>query len=135
MGTVGQGARTVQRASSLSFSATLERVVEAIEAAGMRVFAQIDHAAAAREFGLRMPPTTVVIYGNPLGGTPVMLAAPEAALDLPLHVLVWENDRGCASVAFRPITDVLQAAGVPQELAEKLVPAQTLVLDALGART
>ena len=124
----------VERESSQSVAATLERVVAAIEAAGLRVFARIDHAAAAREFGLLMPPTTVVIYGNPVGGTPVMLAAPEAALDLPLHVLVREGPSGQAIVAFRPIAGVLQAAGVPEQLAKKLVPAQTLLLDALGAR-
>ena len=124
----------VERESRMSFAATLERVVAAIEAAGLRVFARIDHAAAAREFGLLMPPTTVVIYGNPVGGTPVMRAAPQAALDLPLRVLVREDHRGQAIVAFRPIAGVLQAAGVPEELAKKLVPAQTLLLDALGAR-
>ena len=129
----GIGSVLVERESSLPFAATLDRVAAAIEAAGLRVFARIDHAAAAREVGLLMPPTTVVIYGNPVGGTPVMLAAPEAALDLPLHVLVREDERGRAIVTFRPIAAVLQAAGVPEELAKRLVPAQTLLLDALGA--
>ena len=123
----------VERKSSLSFAAALERTVALIEAAGLRVFVRIDHAAAAREFGLSMPPAVVLIYGHPVGGTPIMVAAPNAALDLPLHVLVREDGRGLATIAFRPIADVLLAAGVPAALANKLVPAQTLLLKTLGA--
>ena len=81
-----------------------------------------------------MPPAVVLIYGHPVGGTPIMVAAANAALDLPLHVLVREDASGLASIAFRPIAGVLQAAGVPEELAKKLVPAQTVLLNALGAR-
>ena len=115
-------------------SPTLERVAAVIEEAGLRVFARVDHAAAAREFGLSMPPTTVLIYGHPVGGTPIMVVAPDAALDLPLRVLVREDGRGLATIVFRPIAGVLQEAGVPESLARTLVPAQTVLLNALGAR-
>ncbi len=84
----------VERASPLSFDLTLERLSQAITGAGMTIFARIDHSANARDVGMTMPPSTVLIYGNPKGGTPVMIAAPLAALDLPLRVLVREREDG-----------------------------------------
>jgi uncharacterized protein (DUF302 family) len=78
----------VEHVSTLSFAATLDALVRAIAEAGLILFARIDHQAGARAAGLEMPPATVLTYGHPKGGTPVMLAAPLAALDLPLRVLV-----------------------------------------------
>ncbi len=116
--------------SHVGFEATLARVTKAIEAAGLTIFARIDHAENARQVGLVMPPTTVLIYGNAKGGTPVMLAAPAAALDLPLRVLVRGTDSG-AVVAFHPIAPTLLGAGVPDSLAHKLEPAQGILAEAL----
>ena len=115
-----------------AFAATLARVAEAIEAAGLTIFARIDHAENARHVGLVMPPTTVLIYGNASGGTPVMLAAPSAALDLPLRVLIREREDGETVIAFYPIGAVLRLAGVPEALAGKLDPAQQLLLKAVA---
>ena len=67
----------------------------------MKVFTHIDHAAAAKEFGLTMPPSTVVIFGNPKSGTPNFLKKPTLAIDLPLKILVWQDDAGKLS---SPIT-------------------------------
>jgi uncharacterized protein (DUF302 family) len=74
--------------SAFSFSDTLARLQSTLESRGFRIFAAIAHRAAAESVGLTMPPTTVLIYGNPKGGTPLMLAAPDFALELPLRVLV-----------------------------------------------
>lgn len=112
------------------FAATLARVTDAIAAAGLTVFAQIDHAHGAAQVGLAMPPTVVLLYGNPKGGTPIMLAAPSASLDLPLRVLVREVETG-TSVSFHPIAPMLLAAGVPDHLANALDPAQRLVMEAV----
>ena len=114
----------------LGFTATLAQVIAAITAAGLTILAQIDHAAGAAQVGLAMPPTVVLLYGNPKGGTPIMLAAPGAALDLPLRVLVREVETG-TSVSFHPIAPVLLAAGVPDHLANTLDPAQRLVMAAI----
>jgi uncharacterized protein (DUF302 family) len=123
----------VEHASAMPFAQTLDRLVAAIEAAGMAIFARIDHAAGAQAAGLAMPPATVLIYGNPKGGTPLMLAAPLAALDLPLRVLVREAADGRALVAFHPAAPMLLRAGVPEALAGRLDPAQQVLLRAIAA--
>ncbi len=121
----------VEHVSAVSFGPTLERLIRAIEGAGMIIFARIDHAAGAREAGMAMPPTMVLIYGNPKGGTPMMLAAPQIALDLPLRVLVREDAGRRALVSFRPVVPMLLHAGVPDALAAHLEPAQRVLVDAI----
>ncbi len=122
-----------ERVSPLGFDVTLERLTEAIERTGLTIFARIDHPVGARDAGLAMPPTVVLIYGHARGGTPIMLAAPQAALDLPLRALVREDADGRVLVAFRPIAPMLLAAGVPDALANRLEPAQTLLMEAIQA--
>ncbi len=122
----------VEVESPVAFEPTLERIVSAIQTAGLTLFARIDHAANAREVGLTMPPATVLIYGNAKGGTPVMLGAPLAALDLPLRVLVREREDGRAAIAFHPVAAMLRRAGAPEELAARLAPAQRILVAALA---
>jgi uncharacterized protein (DUF302 family) len=124
-------AMLVERASAWSFALTLDRLTAAIEGAGMTVFARIDHAAGAKEAGLTLAPTVVLLYGSPKGGTPLMLAAPAAALDLPLRVLVKDDADGRTQVSFHPVVPMLMAAGVPEPLARRLEPAQALLLRAI----
>ncbi len=121
----------VEHVSTLSFAATLDRLVAAIKAAGLIIFARIDHAAGARQAGLAMPPTIVLLYGHPKGGTPIMLAAPQAALDLPMRVLVRAEAEGRTLVSFHPIAPVMLAAGVPDALSNRLEPAQRLLIEAI----
>jgi len=122
----------IEIASDKSFDATLGRLIEAIARSSMTLFARIDHAAGALAIGTPMPPTTVLIYGSPAGGTPLMLAAPLAALDLPLRLLVRENDQGEVSMLFHPIAPVLRLAGVPEALAHRLDRAQQMLVEALS---
>lgn len=117
--------------SSVEFALTLERLEQGIAKAGMTVFARIDHAAGAREFGMEMPPTTLLLYGSPRGGTPIMLAAPQAALDLPLRVLVRQDAKGQVRIAFHPAAAMLRLAGVPKELTARLDPAQRILIEAI----
>jgi len=121
----------VEHASALSFDRTLDRLVEAIERAGMTVFARIDHAANARGVGATMPPATVLIYGSPKGGTPIMVQTPRAALDLPLRALVQERADGKVVVAFHPVAAMLRRSGVPPEVAARLEPAQRVLVQAI----
>lgn len=128
--TVSTDRNLIEIVSLLDFAATLARVTDAITAAGLTVFARIDHAHGAAQVGLAMPPTVVLLYGNPKGGTPIMLAAPGAALDLPLRVLIRAAEAGTL-VSFHPIAPTLLAAGVPDHLANTLDPAQHLVVEAI----
>ena len=95
------------------------------------LFARIDHSAGARDAGLEMPPATVLIYGHAKGGTPIMLAAPQASLDLPLRVLVRQREDGQTTIAYHPVVPLLHRAGVALGLAARLEPAQRLLIKAI----
>jgi uncharacterized protein (DUF302 family) len=88
----GNGAGVVTKLSSRPVADTVTRLTDMIAAKGMKTFAVIDQAAAAKEAGLKLRDTVLVVFGNPAAGTLVMQASPEAALDLPLKVLVWDDD-------------------------------------------
>jgi uncharacterized protein (DUF302 family) len=81
----------VTKLSQRSVSDTVARLTSMIDAKGMKLFAVIDQSAEARQAGLDLRETTLVIFGSPAGGTPVMVASPLAAIDLPLKVLVWAD--------------------------------------------
>jgi uncharacterized protein (DUF302 family) len=86
--------------SSHDFATTLERLTAALEAKGVRVFAQIDHAAGATSAGLELRPTTLVVFGNPVAGTPLMQAAQTVGIDLPLKALVWQDAQGAVHLTY-----------------------------------
>ncbi|MGP8101843.1 MAG: DUF302 domain-containing protein [Candidatus Cybelea sp.] len=88
-----------------SYSVTVERLSKAITAGGNTIFATIDQAAAAKTVGLALRPTTLIIFGNPKGGTPLMDAFPLVALELPLKLLVWEDGDG-AKVAYATMSEI-----------------------------
>ena len=120
--------------SAFGFSETLQRLRAALEAKGFAIMATIDHRAAAEAVGLEMPPTTVLVYGNPRGGTPLMLAAPDFALELPLLVLVREGDGGQVYAVFNTAGTLEGKHGLPPGMAERLAPAEGVIRDAVGAR-
>lgn len=119
--------------STYPFSETVTRLRSALEGNGLTIFGTIDHRAAARSVGLDMPPATVLIYGNPKAGTPLMLAAPDFALELPLRVLVREGDQGKIFVTFNPSTSLEGKHGLPQGMAARLAPAEKLIAAAVAA--
>lgn len=80
------------RRSPVSVDDTVDRLSTVIGAAGAKVFTVIDHSGEAERVGLSLRPTKVVLFGSPKGGTPAMVASPLAAIDLPLRVLVWQDD-------------------------------------------
>jgi uncharacterized protein (DUF302 family) len=132
MTTSGIGAAGyVEHKSSANFQSTVDRLVAAIEKAGMSVFASIDHASGAKAVGMSMPPSVVLIYGQARGGTPVMQTDPAPALDLPLRVLIREDSNGDTLIAFHPIQQTLARYKVPAELAERLAKAQQLLVNSI----
>ncbi len=86
--------------SRAGLSETLGRLRAAIAAHGLTLFAEIDHAAGARTVGLTLRPTTLLILGNARGGTPLMQADQRAGIDLPLKVLVWEDEGGTVQISY-----------------------------------
>ena len=84
----------ISKPSKYSVPETLHRLETILASKSVKVFAVVDHSGEAEKAGLKMPPTQLLIFGNPKGGTPVMLAAPTAAIDLPLKALAWEDASG-----------------------------------------
>ena len=79
--------------SNHSVDETVEKIARHLEAKGVTLFALVDHSGEAEKAGMKMRPTKLLIFGNPKAGTPIMLAAPSIAIDLPLKILVWEDQR------------------------------------------
>ena len=95
---MAQEAGLVSRPSAHPVRTTIDRFAAAVREANWVVFAEVDHAAAAQAAGLSLRPRTVVLFGNPRGGTPAMAANPTLAIDLPMRVLVWQDDAGATQV-------------------------------------
>jgi uncharacterized protein (DUF302 family) len=100
--------------SRLSYAQTVAALSQAIADSGNTIFATIDQAAAAKSAGLSLRPTTLLIFGNPKGGTLLMDAFPLTALDLPLKLLVWE-DGAAVNVAYTPASEIALRYGVPAD--------------------
>jgi uncharacterized protein (DUF302 family) len=110
---------------------TVARLSAAIEQRGVTLFAVIDHSGEARAAGLALRETKVVIFGSPKAGTPVMEAAPLAALDLPLKILVWDDD-GQTMLAYAPPSELAARYGLDDELAARLAAVEVLADAAIG---
>ena len=120
---------TVTKISGRSVGDTVARLTELVAAKGMRLFAVIDQAAEARKVGLQLRDTIMVIFGSPVAGTPVMVAAPLAALDLPLKVLVWADGQQ-TKVSYDAPAAIARRRGLSPELAANLAGINALT-DAL----
>lgn len=118
--------------SPYAFAETLQRLLAAFAEKGIKVFATIDQQAEARAVGLAMPPTTLVVFGNPAAGTPLMLANPEVGLDLPLKVLVCEPEPGQVAVFFTAASEIVERYSLSQEWISNLLPGEYLVANVLG---
>jgi uncharacterized protein (DUF302 family) len=106
--------------SSHSVDQTVDRVKGMLDAKGITLFALVDHSGEAEKVGMKMPPTRLLIFGNPKGGTPLMLAAPSVAIDLPLKILVWEDSEGKVWVSYNSPAYLQERHGLPQELMQNI---------------
>lgn len=123
----------VSLASPFTFAETVQRLLAALAEHGIKVFAAIDQRAEAQAVGLSMPPTTLIVYGNPKAGTPVMLANLQSAIDLPLKALVIEPEPGRVEVVINTATYVVERHALPQALLANLAPAERLIASVLAA--
>jgi uncharacterized protein (DUF302 family) len=121
----------VQVASKYSVEETLRRLEAAFAAKGLQVFAVVDHSGEADKVGLEMRPSKVVIFGSPKAGTPLMVASPSLAIDLPLKALVAEDAGGKASVTYNSPEYLKERHGVPEELMKNLAGAGVVIAKAV----
>jgi len=116
MSGVAQDNGLVAISSSHSVDVTVGRVMELLAAKGVKLFAAIDHSGEAAAAGLQMPPTTVLLFGSPKAGTPLMTAAPSVAIDLPLKLLVAEGVDGTVTITWNSAEYLRARHGLPDEL-------------------
>jgi uncharacterized protein (DUF302 family) len=121
----------VQVASPHSVDETLQRLTSILAERGVRVFAMIDHSGEAEKVGMKMRPTKLLIFGNPKGGTPLMIAAPTLAIDLPLKALVWEDSSGKVWVSYNSPEYLRDRHGVPEDLIKNISIVGALVTKAV----
>lgn len=95
---------------------TVHRLEQILAEKGIKLFALIDHSGEAEKAGLQMPPTKLAIFGNPKGGTPLMLATPSIAIDLPLKILISEDKNGSVAVSYNAPAYLASRHSLPQDL-------------------
>jgi uncharacterized protein (DUF302 family) len=108
----------------------VDRLKAILRSKEIHLFALIDHSGEAEKVGMKMPPTKLLIFGNPKGGTPLMLAAPSIALDLPLKILVSEDARGKVSLSYNSLEYLKERHGLPSNLLSNIAVIETLAATA-----
>ena len=116
----------VNVASNHSVDQTVDKFKGILQSKGITLFAVIDHSGEAAKVGITMPPTKLLIFGNPKGGTPPMLAAPSIALDLPLKILVWEDSRGKVWLSYNSPEYLKERHHLPQNLVQNISAVKAL---------
>jgi|SRR6202140_4899349 uncharacterized protein (DUF302 family) len=120
----------VNKPSKHSVEQTVEALSNILKSKGVAVFALIDHSGEAEKVGLKMRPTKLLIFGNPKAGTPLMLASPSVAVDLPLKLLVWEDAQGKVWVSYNSPEYLRERHGLPQELMQNIAVVEGLATKA-----
>jgi uncharacterized protein (DUF302 family) len=119
----------VDRPSRHTVDETVEKLEAILRNKGVMLFAVVDHSGEAAKAGIEMRPTKLLIFGNPKAGTPLMLASPRSAIDLPLKILVWEDAQGKVWVTYNSPAYLQARHGLPAELVANIA-----VVDALAAQ-
>jgi uncharacterized protein (DUF302 family) len=121
-----KGRGLVDLPSKHSVDETVEKLKGILQAKGVTLFALVDHSGEAVKAGLKMPPTKLLIFGNPKAGTPVMLAAPRSAIELPLKILIWEDGQGKVWVTYNSPAYLQERHGFPPELIQNIAVVEAL---------
>jgi uncharacterized protein (DUF302 family) len=113
---------------------TVEQIVEKLknmlQSKGVALFALVDHSGEAEKVGMKMPPTKLLIFGSPKAGTPLMLAAPSIAIDLPLKILAWEDTQGKVWVSYNSPAYLRERHQLPDDLLQNIAVIETLAAKA-----
>ncbi|MCU1296766.1 MAG: hypothetical protein JWO91_1044 [Acidobacteriaceae bacterium] len=128
--TATTGSGIVDVPSNQSVDQTVGRLKDILQAKGLTLFALIDHSGEAEKVGLQMRPTKLLIFGSPKGGTPVMIAAPTVAIDLPLKALVWEDSAGKVWVSYNSPDNLKHRHNIPDALVKNISGVAAIVEEA-----
>lgn len=120
----------IDQASSHSVDQTVEKLKNVLQSKGVTLFALVDHSGEAEKVGMKMRPTKLLIFGSPKAGTPLMLAAPSIAIDLPLKILVWEDALGRVWVSYNSPEYLKERHGLPADLLQNIAVVGTLAAKA-----
>jgi uncharacterized protein (DUF302 family) len=126
------GEGIISKQSKYSVPETLDRVDALLQSKGIKVFVRVDHSGEAEKAGLKMPPTQLLIFGNPKGGTPVMLAAPTAAIDLPLKALAWQDGDGKVWLSYNDPEYLKKRYGLSDDQIKTIAGTGSLIEQALN---
>jgi uncharacterized protein (DUF302 family) len=116
--------------SNHSFETSVDRIKAILASKAITLFAIIDHSGEAEKVGMKMPPTKLLIFGSPRAGTPLMLAAPSIAIDLPLKLLVWQDSQGKVCLSYNDPEYLKERHDFPQNLIENIVSIRALAAKA-----
>jgi len=117
--------------SRYSVPESLVRLEAILKEKGLTIFARVDHSGEAAKVGLEMRPTQLVIFGSPKGGTPLMVAAPSVAIDLPLKALAWQDQQGKVWVSYNSPEYLQQRHGIPADLLKNISGVGALIQKAV----
>jgi uncharacterized protein (DUF302 family) len=128
--TVSRGKGIIDTPSNHSVDQTVEKLKGILAAKGVTLFTVVDHSGEAEKVGMKMPPTKLLIFGSPKAGTPLMLAAPSIAIDLPVKILIWEDGQGKVWVSYNSPGFLQERHGLPEQLLQKIAVVETLATKA-----
>jgi len=119
----------VDRPANHSVDETVVKLKGILQSKGVALFAMVDHSGEAAKVGMQMPPTKLLIFGSPKAGTPLMLATPSIAIDLPLKILIWEDAQGKVWVSYNSPSYLQRRHRIPPELMQNIA-----VIEALASK-
>jgi len=119
----------VDKPANHSVDETVEKLKGILQSKGVALFATVDHSGEAAKVGMKMPPTKLLIFGSPKAGTPLMLASPSVAIDLPLKILIWEDAQGKAWLSYNSPAYLRERHSIPAELMQNIA-----VIEALASK-
>ena len=120
----------VSHSSQHSVDETTEKLKEILKSNGVMLFALVDHSGEAEKVGIKMRPTKLLIFGNPKAGTPLMLAAPSSAIDLPLKILVWEDEQAAVWISYNDPEYLAERHSIARELLANIAVVPSLAASA-----
>jgi uncharacterized protein (DUF302 family)/uncharacterized membrane protein YidH (DUF202 family) len=119
----------IDKPSNHSVDQSVDRAKNILQSKGVTLFALIDHSGEAGKVGMKMPPTKLLLFGNPKAGTPLMLAAPSSAIDLPLKLLIWEDTQGKVWVSYNSPAYLAERHNLPPSLLQNIAVVETLATE------